>query len=119
MSSNESRLYAALWRMGELSGCHQRTDRSFFLHGRQFPLCARCTGAAIGQLTGILVFPFYHMPVNLCVILCGMMLIDWLLQRLGILESTNLRRLLTGIGCGCALVQVYVQLLLLIASTFI
>lgn len=116
MSSNDSRIYAALWRMGELSGCHQRADRSFFLHGRQFPVCARCTGAAIGQLTGMLVFPFWRMPVYLCVILCGLMFADWLLQRLGILESTNLRRFLTGIGCGGALIQVHIQLIMLIAS---
>jgi uncharacterized membrane protein len=24
--------------------CHQRPERSFFLHGRQFPVCGRCAG---------------------------------------------------------------------------
>lgn len=28
--------------------CHQRPERSFFLHGRQLPVCARCTGLYAG-----------------------------------------------------------------------
>ena len=28
--------------------CHQRPDRSFFLFGRQLPVCARCTGLYAG-----------------------------------------------------------------------
>lgn len=28
--------------------CHQRPERSFFLHGHQLPVCARCTGLYAG-----------------------------------------------------------------------
>jgi uncharacterized membrane protein len=28
--------------------CHQRPERSFVFHGRQLPVCARCTGLYIG-----------------------------------------------------------------------
>jgi uncharacterized membrane protein len=28
--------------------CHQRPERSFFRHGQQLPVCARCTGLYIG-----------------------------------------------------------------------
>lgn len=111
MNSSDHGLYGALWKLGEISGCHQRADRSFFLRGRQFPVCARCTGAAIGQLTGALLFYWYRIPVWLCVLLCGVMFGDWLLQRLDILPSANWRRLLTGIGCGGALIQLYFRFL--------
>ena len=32
--------------------CHQLPDRSFFLYGRQLPVCARCTGLYLGGLAG-------------------------------------------------------------------
>ena len=38
-----------------LFGCHARPDRSFFFRGRQFPICARCTGELVGMLIGIFV----------------------------------------------------------------
>ena len=28
--------------------CHQRPERSFFVHGQQMPVCARCTGLYLG-----------------------------------------------------------------------
>ena len=34
-------------KIGAKLGCHQRSDRSFFYHGYQFPICARCTGVLI------------------------------------------------------------------------
>lgn len=33
--------------------CHQLPDRSFFLDGRQFPVCARCTGLYVSGLVGL------------------------------------------------------------------
>src|SRR5215510_6838555 len=43
-------LFAApslLYPIGALI-CHQRPERSFFIHGLQLPVCARCTGLYIG-----------------------------------------------------------------------
>lgn len=36
--------------------CHQIPERSFFLAGRQLPLCARCTGTFLGALLGLAAF---------------------------------------------------------------
>lgn len=33
--------------------CHRIPERSFFLAGRQLPLCARCTGTFLGALVGL------------------------------------------------------------------
>ena len=35
--------------------CHRRSGHSFFIAGRQLPLCQRCTGTFSGALTGILI----------------------------------------------------------------
>ena len=40
-------------------GCHCRPDRSFFFRGRQFPVCARCTGMLLGfcvPIVGLILF---------------------------------------------------------------
>ena len=34
--------------------CHQRPERSFHTHGRQFPVCARCTGLYLAGTLGAL-----------------------------------------------------------------
>ena len=34
--------------------CHQKPERSFFLEGHQFPVCARCTGLHLSAAAGIL-----------------------------------------------------------------
>jgi uncharacterized membrane protein len=33
--------------------CHQLPERSFFLDGQQFPVCARCTGLYASGLAGL------------------------------------------------------------------
>src|SRR5262245_11474962 len=40
-------LAAAVYAVGSVV-CHQRPERSFFLWGRQLPVCARCTGIYVG-----------------------------------------------------------------------
>lgn len=34
--------------------CHQIPERSFFIDGRQLPVCARCTALYLGALAGLL-----------------------------------------------------------------
>jgi len=90
-------MWIKLMKAGSLYGCHQMASRSYFIHNRQLPLCARCTGVIIGSLTAYIVFAFWTLPLLLCITGLMIMFTDWLLQHLKIKESTNIRRLLTGI----------------------
>ena len=104
--------YAALMKWGAAAGCHQRKDRSFFYKGYQFPVCSRCTGVAAGQLLGILSIAFFQLSWNWCGFFCFVMFLDWYLQKMKIKESTNSRRFITGVLCGFALGQLYVDIIL-------
>ncbi len=81
--------------------CHQLPERSFFFRGRQFPICARCTGILIGYLIGIIyILTFKEIHIFLELLLMLPLLIDGTLQYFGYFQSTNIRRLLTGILAG-------------------
>lgn len=104
-SMRTNKLHGTLMRCGASCGCHQMPERSFFWHGYQFPVCARCLGVSIGYVIGGVIFIWCRIPVVCCLTLCWLMFLDWLLQRVGILGSTNIRRLLSGIGCGIGYIQ--------------
>lgn len=93
--------------IGEASGCHRIPERSFFFKGHQFPVCARCTGVAIGQLVAIFVNILISVPLSVAIILLGIMGIDWGIQEIGLKKSTNLRRLITGFLGGFGLFSIY------------
>jgi uncharacterized membrane protein len=83
--------------------CHRRPDRSFFLNGKQFPICSRCTGILAGCIIAIplstlswIISPFIG------IILLIPLAFDGMGQALGFWISTNTRRLLTGISGGFA-----------------
>ena len=81
--------------------CHRRPDRSFSVHGRQFHLCARCTGLVIGLLASPLVVSLNATALLwAAAIACAMLIVDGLVQHAGWCSSTNLRRLITGILAG-------------------
>ncbi len=82
---------------GAAMGCHQMPERSFFIKGYQFPLCARCTGVIVSTLVATIVFFKKKLPIWLCFAMSFVMLADWGLQYLEIKESTNRRRLITGL----------------------
>ena len=84
-------------------GCHARPDRSFYWHGRQFPICARCTGELAGILIGIPVILIWGLPsVPVMVLLMIPMVADGFHQLLTEYTSTNLRRVSTGFFFGIA-----------------
>lgn len=81
---------------GRRLGCHQMPERSFFIKGYQFPVCARCTGAILSFFIAIVLFFKKRIPIGMCFALSSVMLIDWGLQYLEIKESNNTRRFVTG-----------------------
>jgi uncharacterized membrane protein len=111
-----SLLYEVLWNLGNILGCHQMPERSFFISGKQFPVCARCTGAFIGYFIGGLTYAYFKIPIILAVSFCIILFIDWLIQRLKIRESTNFRRFVTGVFCGFSLVQLYYNFIVFVIS---
>ena len=88
-------------------GCHCRPDRSFFFRGKQFPVCARCTGLGIGFLLSLTLF-LWRPPLYLAVILMMPLIIDGVLQLKTAYESRNLRRMITGILFAYGLVALIV-----------
>ncbi|WP_243421366.1 DUF2085 domain-containing protein [Pseudoflavonifractor phocaeensis] len=106
-------------RLGHLAGCHQLPDRSFHIHGCQFPLCARCTGICAGYVLTVLLTPFFQLPWTLAGTFCTIMFLDWLLQYTQLKKSTNLRRFVTGTLCGYGLMSIYFKLLLILAEIIV
>ena len=96
-------VYDTMMSIGALSGCHQMQERSFTLHSRQFPVCARCTGVGVGNVMALILLFVWQPPSWLLVAGCGVMFVDWLVQHLGLHESSNWRRLITGMFGGFSL----------------
>lgn len=95
---------------GARLGCHQMPERSFFYKGFQFPVCARCTGVLLSTVPAVLVFCFRRLPVKICVLLSSVMFADWFVQSLKIRESTNARRLVTGMIGGFGVTTLHLHL---------
>ena len=99
-------------RLGRKMGCHQMAERSFFFRGCQFPVCARCTGVILGEGIALICLLFsvdITMPVALALLIP--MGIDWGLQFVKILESSNVRRLITGTLGGFGLTFCYAYMI--------
>ncbi|MGL5437570.1 MAG: DUF2085 domain-containing protein [Lachnospiraceae bacterium] len=107
MSRLRQTVLEAIRTFGNKSGCHQLPDRSFFYKGKQFPVCARCTGVFIGQVAAISVSFFHAVSAALSGVLIAIMGIDWTVQYLSIKTSNNWRRLLTGFCGGFGLFTLY------------
>lgn len=95
-----NKAYSALFRFGTNCGCHQLPERSFFIKGYQFPVCARCTGVLVGYIACLICHFIFGTRLSVCLAGCLVMFADWYIQYLDIKESTNIRRLITGIMGG-------------------
>jgi uncharacterized membrane protein len=97
--------------------CHQLPGRSFFLFGHKMAICARCTAIytsfwGLGLLYGVWkATPWSRryclgpLPIKWLTVLAVPMFIDGIAQLVGLRESTNLLRTITGtlLGVGTGL----------------
>jgi len=94
----------ALYSMGDRL-CHQQADRSFFLNGNQMPFCSRCTAIFVGMVIGLAIMIKYRLPLSdrfiFYIIIClTPVRIDGVGQLIGLWESTNIIRVVTGLPAG-------------------
>jgi uncharacterized membrane protein len=85
--------------------CHQKLERSFVISGNQMPFCSRCTAIWLGVALGLGLIAFYKIQLSekfLFVILIGIFPIgiDGIGQLLGLWESENVIRFITGLLAG-------------------
>ncbi len=92
--------------------CHQKPTRTFILNGNQMPFCSRCTAIWVGITIGLGILTFFHIPLDnrfLFLVIFSLIPIgiDGTGQLLGLWESSQLSRVITGsfvgIVCGMAL----------------
>jgi uncharacterized membrane protein len=83
--------------------CHQLPERSFYLDGHPFAVCARCTGIYFGFAAGALLYPLLRSlkrsdaPARLWLLVALVpTALDFALDFFGIWQNTHLTRLLTG-----------------------
>lgn len=85
------------------TGCHRLPERSFkWRSGLPFPVCARCTGELIGMLVAAATGWLGQPPLWALFVMLLPLIADGTIQRLTRYESTNLRRLITGLLFGYA-----------------
>ncbi len=115
----KTKIWVKFMKVGHMLGCHQRPDRSFFIKGYQFPLCARCTGVLAGEIFTLLTFWFLFIPVIFLMFFPIPMAIDWIRQEKYDKESTNKRRFITGFFAGIALGYLHIMLIIALVALII
>ena len=89
--------------------CHRNPERSFFIKGHQFPVCARCTGFYVG-LAAYLVWNHFNghsydfNTLMMAIVLMIPTAVDGFTQYFGKRESTNALRFATGFAGGIGLI---------------
>ena len=91
--------------------CHQMPERSFFIFGKQFAVCSRCTGLYFGFLLGTIIYPLLcklkpkWIPPKKYFFLAGIPIsIDIFIRFVHIAENTFFSRLITGLLLGATTV---------------
>ena len=101
--------------------CHRIDVRSFHIHNRPLPLCARCSGMFLGAMLGLVYQAAQgrkgRMPPTLVLVLFGVMAFAWALDGsnsflmlvpgiTSVYRTQNWTRLVTGTGMGMAILAV-------------
>lgn len=106
--SKKDKFWMKVMDYGCRLGCHQMPERSFFFKKYQFPVCARCSGVLLGEIIAMLMILFgKRIKIKTIFFSLFPMGIDWGLQYLEVLKSTNIRRLITGTIGGLGLTYGY------------
>ena len=91
--------------------CHQIPERSFFIAGHQFAVCARCTGLYAGFTAATLAYPLVRSlrrteapPRKWLFLAAAPLAIDFAVGYLGIWENTHSSRFATGTLLGAVAV---------------
>lgn len=85
------------------------SERSFFVKGKQMPVCARCEGILVGAIFAILAKFTIKINMFVLIILMCPLVIDGLIQKLTKYESNNYRRLVTGVLFGFSAVYLLIS----------
>jgi len=81
--------------------CHRREDRCVKFLGLEHIMCSRCLAIWLGYLLGASIFTMsFRIPIQISLLMIFPMLIDGFSQNLGIRESNNRLRIITGILFG-------------------
>ena len=113
-SGRLSTLTMAVYHAGSLV-CHQRPERSFHLAGAKLPVCARCFGLYLSGAVGLMVASRRRGSISaatsrlLLVIAALPIAVTVALEWLGLIHTTNIVRMLTGLPLGFAAAVVIVR----------
>ena len=113
-SGRLSPLTMTVYHAGSLV-CHQRPERSFHLAGAKLPVCARCFGLYLSGAVGLMIASRRRGSISgatsrLVLVLAALPIaITVVLEWLGLIHTTNVVRMLTGVPLGFAAAVVIVR----------
>lgn len=84
--------------------CHRLQARSFSVDGRQFHVCARCTGLIVGMLVAPFLLQFAGILFPLALPSVVLFFVDGVTQLIRLRESSNALRFATGAFVSIAVV---------------
>lgn len=90
-------------------GCHGMPSRSFYIKGKKFPICSRCTGELVGIIISFCFYKVYKFKIITLIIFMIPMILDGGVQLVTNYESNNTKRFLTGFLFGYSLGSLFLR----------